>query len=315
MLVIWLARERYGFVPWVVLFLALTWLSTLYFGRRTSTAPRGVKGAGDAAETPGVAEEATSYVTRTMYQETLFFLLPFYAYSTVIGEPSMAFVGLLGVLAVLSCIDLLFDRWLRSSLAIRLVFFALVTFAAVNLLIPILLPVGPMVGARVAAGVAVLAALPLALQGERPSRSKKALLGGAAAAFLAVTLALPQLVPPVPLRLQSATFAPAIDRGTLAVADTLRGSAPSRVLPEGLFVLFEVFAPTIVPTDVTVRWERDGEVLREGRSIEITAHELGFRIWDAWRPQADVIAPGQYRVVMETRGRRVFGEAIFLVEP
>lgn len=314
MLVIWLARERYGFVPWVVLFLGLTWVSTLYFGRRTSTAPRGVKGAEAAPDAPGVAEEATSYVTRTMYQETLFFLLPFYAYSTVLGEPSMAFVGLLGVLAVLSCIDLLFDRWLRSSLVVRLVFFALVTFAAVNLLIPVLLPVDPTMGARVAAGVAVLAALPLALQGERPSRRKKALLGGAAALFLAVTLGLPHLVPPVPLRLQSATFAPGIDRETLAVADTLRGAAPVRALPDGLFVLFEVFAPTLVPTDVTLRWERDGVVLREGREIEITAHETGFRVWDAWRPQGDAVAPGRYRIVMET-GHRVFGDASFLVEP
>ena len=315
MLVIWLARERYGFVPWVVLFLALTWLSTLYFGRRTSTAPRGGSGPGAASEVPGAAEEATSYVTRTMYQETLFFLLPFYAYSTVFGEPSMAFVGLLGVLAVLSCIDLLFDRWLRSSLVVRLAFFALVTFAAVNLLIPVLLPVDPTVGTRVAAGVAVLAALPLALQGVRPSRKGRALLGGAAAAFLVVTLAFPELVPPVPLRLQSATFGPGIERETLVVADTLRGGAPAEALPDGLFVLFEVFAPTVVPTEVSLRWERDGVVLREGRQIEITAHELGFRVWDAWRPQGDVIVPGRYRVVMETGSHRVFGDATFLVEP
>lgn len=315
MLVIWLARERYGFVPWVVLFLGLTWLSTLYFGRRTATAPRGGGGVEAAAAVPGAAEEATSYVTRTMYQETLFFLLPFYAYSTVLGEPSLAFLGLLGVLAVLSCIDLLFDRWLRSSRVVRLAFFALVTFAAVNLLIPILLPVDPTLGARVAAGVAVLAALPLALQGERPSRKGTALLGGAAATFLGVVLALPQLVPPVPLRLQSATFGPGIERETLVVADTLLGAAPAGALPDGLFVLFEVFAPTVVPTEVRLRWERDGVVLREGRQIEITAHELGFRVWDAWRPQGDAIVPGRYRVVMETRARRVFGAATFLVEP
>jgi hypothetical protein len=193
--------------------------------------------------------------------------------------------------------------------------FALVTFAAVNLLIPILLPVDPMVGARVATGVAILTALPLALQGERPSRKGKALLGGGAAAFLAVALAFPQIVPPVPLRVQSATFAAGIDRETLTLTDTLRSATPSSGLPDGLFVLFEVFAPTLVPTQVTLRWERDGVVLREGRQIEITAHELGFRVWDAWRPEEETIVPGRYRVVMETRGRRVFGEASFLVQP
>ena len=313
--VIWLAREHYGFVPWVVLFLGLTWLSTLYFGRRASTAQRDFDLAGVTPAAPGMAEGAASYVTRMMYQETLFFLLPFYAYSTVLGEPSMAFLALLGVLAVLSCIDLLFDRWLRSNLIVRLVFFALVTFAAVNLLIPVLLPVDPTAGTRIAAGIALLAAMPLGLQGARPSRQGKALLGGAAAAFLAVTLAFPQFVPPVPLRLQSATFASRIERETLALGAALGDAAPARKLPDGLFALFEVFAPTTVPTQVTLRWELDGAVLREGRPIDITAHELGFRIWDAWRPQADAIAPGRYRVVMETRGRRVFGEAMFRVEP
>lgn len=311
-----LARERYGFVPWVVLFLVLTWASTLWFGRRRSTAPRGEKDEGGGLPaSPGVAAEATSYLTRTMYQETLFFLLPFYAYSTVLGEPSMAFTALLAVLAVLSCIDLLFDRWLRESALVGLLFFAVVTFAAVNLLIPILLPLDPTLAARIAAGVALLAALPLALERDRPSRVEKVGLGAVATAFLVLTLGLPHLVPPVPLRLQSATFASGIDRERLALADTLSGSATASSVPEGVFVLFEVFAPTVVPTEVHLRWERDGELLREGRTIDITAHELGFRIWDAWRPAGAALVPGRYRVVMETRGDRVFGAAELVVRP
>ena len=314
--VILLARERYGFVPWVVAFLVLTWGSTLWFGRRSSTAPQGETDpdeGGTAA--PGMAEEATSYLTRTMYQETLFFLLPFYAYSTVLGEPSMVFTAVLGVLAVLSCIDLLFDRWLRESAVVGLLFFAVVTFAAVNLLLPILLPLDPSVSARIAAGAALVAALPLALQRDRPTRLEKGLLGAVAVGFLALTLGLPQLIPPVPLRMQSATFASGIDRERLALPDTLRGAAPAAQVTDGVFVLFEVFAPTVVPTEVNLRWERDGELLREGRSIDITAHELGFRIWDAWRPTGDAVLPGRYRVVMETREDRVFGAAELVVRP
>lgn len=314
--VIVLARERYGFVPWVVLFLVLTWASTLWFGRRSSTAPRGEgEGPPDGSSAPGVAEEATSYLTRTMYQETLFFLLPFYAYSTVMREPSMAFTALLGALAVLSCIDLLFDRWLRESAVVGLLFFAVVTFAAVNLLIPILLPLDPTVGSRIAAGVALVAALPLALHRDRPSRFERFVLGGVAAGFLAVTLGLPHLVPPVPLRMQSATFASGIDRESLELPDTLDGSTAAAKVTEGVFVLFEVFAPTVVPTEVNLRWERDGELLREGRSIDITAHELGFRVWDAWRPTGEAVVPGRYRVVMETRADRVFGAAELVVRP
>ena len=80
--VIVLARERYGFVPWVVLFLVLTWVSTMFFGREMEEGPDD-----DPDATPGFGVEATSYATRTMYQETMFFLIPFYAYSTVIRSP------------------------------------------------------------------------------------------------------------------------------------------------------------------------------------------------------------------------------------
>lgn len=302
--VIVLARERYGFVPWVLLFLGLTWLSTLYFSRKVLPV-----GEGGEVGTPGMAEEATSYATRSMYQETLFFLLPFYVYSTVVDAPNVAFVILLGGLALVSCLDLVFDRWLRSSRVGSLLFFAVVAFAGVNLLIPILLPVDPTTSTRVAAVVAVASALPLAIQGERPSAKGALLLALTAVAFLAVTLGLPRLVPPVPLRLQHAAFSSGIDRGTLQLADTVSDGVDVQRLSDGLYVRMEVFAPAVVPTEVNLRWERDGEAIRDSRTIEITAHEGGFRIWDALRPETGALEPGLYKVILETRARRVFGIA------
>lgn len=309
--VIVLARERYGFVPWVVLFLGLTWLSTLYFGRKVVQ----VEGGAAAGNDPGLAQEATSYVTRSMYQETLFFLLPFYAYSTVVRAPSVVFTILLGALALFSCLDLIFDRWLRGSGVGSLLFFGLVTFAGVNLLIPILLPVDPTTATQIAAGVAVASALPLVLHGARPSRKGGVLLAITAMAFLTLTIGLPRLVPPVPLRLQNAVFSSNIDRATLQLADTVSDGVPADRLAGGLYVMMEVFAPAIVPTDVNLRWERDGEPVRTSRTVEITAHEMGFRIWDAWRPETGTIEPGRYEVILETGARRVFGSARIRLAP
>lgn len=310
-IVILLAREQYGFVPWVLLFLGLTWLSTLYFGSTTVTAPEGSR----AIPAPGAAHEATSYLTRTMYQETLFFLLPFYAYSTVIGSPNVVFVVLLGSLAILACLDLKFDRWLRTSRVASLLFFAVVAFAGLNLLIPILIPLDPTSATRIAAGIAVASALPLAMHGQRPSRKGVGLLVLAATLFLAVTMGLPRLVPAVPLRVQNTVFASDIDRASLEIAETHSGSVQSSALENGLYVLVQVFAPAAVPTQVSLRWERNGETLRASRTIEITAHELGFRIWDAWRPASGTIEPGRYTVILETRERRVFGSATIVVIP
>jgi hypothetical protein len=307
--VIWLAREQYGFVPWVVLFLGLTWISTLYFGRRVAPPTR------DELTLPRARDEVASYATRAMYQETLFFLLPFYAYSTVIDAPNVVFMVLLGVLAVLSCLDLMFDRWLRTSRVVSMLFFAVVAFAAVNLLIPVLLPMDPTRASQIAAGVAIASALPLALQGERPSRKEGSLLTIAAAAFVVVVLAFPRLVPPVPLRLQDAAFAASIDRQTLELPDPFRATVPTAALADGLYIRMQVFAPTIVPARVNLRWERDGIPLRDSRTIEITAHELGFRIWDVWRPEAGPVPAGRYEVILETGARRVFGSAVIAVLP
>jgi hypothetical protein len=310
-LVIWLAHEQYGFVPWVVLFLGLTWLSTLYFGRKTTSASTGA----DPTLPPGPAAEATSYVTRVMYQETLFFLLPFYAYSMVIDAPNVLFMVLLVSLAILSCIDLLFDRWLRTSQVWSLLFFAFVTFAAVNLLIPMLMPVAPSLATKIAAGVAVASALPLALQGKRPSPKEAGFLALATAIFLSIVMGIPRLIPPVPLRLQEVTFAAGIDRETLEAIIPLQDEVRSVALDDGLYVRILVFAPTVVPAQVNLRWEFDGDPIRDTRTIDITAHSGGFRIWDVWRPESGPIEPGRYDVILETQARRVFGTASIVVNP
>jgi hypothetical protein len=251
---------------------------------------------------------------RTMYQETLFFLLPFYAYSTVVGSINMGFVLLLGALALLSCLDLLFDRWMRSSALFSMLFFSLIAFAAVNLLLPILFPIDPSVATPAAAGLAVASAVPLAMRGAAPSRRSWGLLG-LAVALLGVATWLPRLIPPVPLRLERAVFTSDIDRSTLVPRDTLVGSVAADELDGALFLLVEVFAPAVVPTQVSLQWLHDGTLVRESREVEITAHEGGFRVWDAWRPETPRVPAGQYEVRLHARGDRAFGSTRIFIEP
>jgi hypothetical protein len=302
--IVLLARERYHLVLWVVLFLALTWTSTLFFGRADVV---------EAGRPPGLLHEVTSYITRVLYQETLFFLLPFYAYSTVVGSPNVLFMALLGGLALLSCIDLIFDRWLRTRPLFALAFFAIVAFAAANLLLPLLVGLRPRFAAPAAALLAVGGAMPLALRAAQKGWGVRFRLLAAAVVLLGVALGLPEMIPPVPLRLHSATFASAIDHETLALADTL----PEHVAPGGgaLIVLVEVFAPSALPVNVQLEWRRDGELLRLSREVEIIAHAEGFRVWDGWHPPSYAVPPGRYRVVLRTSGRRVFGVAKLTVGP
>lgn len=303
--VLLLARERYHLVPWVVLFLALTWLSTLFFGRVAATRP---------GQGPGLVSEVASYVTRVLYQETLFFLLPFYAYSTVLRSPNVVFIVLLGGLAVLSCVDLLFDRWLRTRPIFALTFFAIVAFAALNLLLPLIAGVPPTIAAPAAALLSIGGAAALAIRTASARRRERLLMTAAAVAMLGVVLGFPQIIPPVPLRLERASFGSGMDRSTLTLRHPMAGRTSSAEAGRELVVLFEVYSPSAVPATVQLEWRRDGSVLRVSRDVAITAHANGFRVWDAWHPASGPVPPGRYRVVLETSGRRVFGVARMMVE-
>ncbi len=342
--VIVLAHERYGFVPWVLVFLGLTWGSTLFFGRRIqgAGARRPEAPGGDPAlqvpvaraegpapgqspgpvpsrdqlAKPGILDEVASYLTRIMYQETLFFLFPFYVYSTVPGSPNVAFLVLLGGLAVFACLDLAFDRLLRSSPVFGMVFFATVAFAAFNLVLPLLLAIPPRFSAPAAGILAVGSAVPLALRSAAGRGLGFRIRVGLAAAFiLALAVGVPRLIPPVPLRMQDASFGADIDRTTLALTDTLSGPVPASLLPKGPVVVVRVFAPSVVPTLVRVEWRRDGRTVRTSREIQVTAHETGFRVWDSAPPGPRGTLPGTYQVILWTPGHRVFGVAELRVVP
>ena len=296
------ARERYHLVLWVVVFLALTWASTLFFGRLPSA---------ERTDAPaGLAQEITSYLTRVMYQETLFFLLPFYAYSTVADSPNVLFFVLLVGLALFSCIDLVFDRWLRTQPLFALSYFAVVAFSALNLVLPLLFGLRLHFATPLAAVAAIAAAAPLAartVSGKTGWAVTRLVIG--AAAFVLIAAALPVLVPPVPLRLQSATFASGIDAQSLVLSDTLRSPAAAAAVGPRMVVLVEVFAPSDLQAQVRLEWRRNGSTIRWSRPIDIVANDAGFRVWDAWSPPAGDVAPGDYEVVLRTRGSRVVGVA------
>jgi hypothetical protein len=299
-----IARHRYDLVLWVVAFLGITWATTLFF-----SGPE----ARDAPSRPGLVHEVTSYLTRIFYQETLFFLIPFYATSTVPGAPDVVFLVVLVGLALLACIDLVFDRLLRTRPVFALSFFAVVAFAALNLLLPLIAGLRPQFATPVAALLAVGSAIPLVLRTAR-HLPRTRLVAAPMSLLLVLPMALPQLIPPVPLRVQRTIFSSGIDRSTLTPTDTLAAAALATVVGRSLFVIVQVFAPIALPADVHLEWWHDGELLRVSREVGITAHATGFRVWDRLHPDSGDVAPGRYRVVLLTNDRRILGIARLTIE-
>jgi hypothetical protein len=81
-----------------------------------------------------------TYILKNLYQGMLFFVLPFYWRSSSLDSPNAWFVFLLGTLAVLSTLDIVFDRLLMRYRVVAGLFFGVTFFACANLVIPAFLP-------------------------------------------------------------------------------------------------------------------------------------------------------------------------------
>lgn len=282
-----LAHNRYGFLRWVVLFLALTWGSTLVF-----------------SYLGGLARTVVSYLTRVMYQETLFFLLPFYFYSTTFWSWNVLYLTLLASLAVLSCFDLLFDRLLREHRWFAVSFFAFVSFSALQLFLPLALRWYIEYGSLLAAAISSLAAVALVQPWQDWLRPRRLLAFALTlAAILGALQFLKALIPPVPLRVTRLSVSATLDPRTLATGPgfdaEVRIDALSR---HRLYAVATVFAPRQIPAHVQMRFLLRGKVLRTSRNLDLTARPGGFRMWDSVHlpPQQP---EGRYRIEVWSAGQ------------
>ncbi len=102
-----------------------------------------------------------SYFMKNLFQSMLFFLLPFYWKSSSYAAGTYAVFAGLAACAVLSTLDLVFDRILLRFKFVASAFFALTLFGCANLVIPALLPETPIIVVLLVAGGLALTALVL----------------------------------------------------------------------------------------------------------------------------------------------------------
>lgn len=306
-LVLVLAHNRYGYIHWVVLFLALTWASTLFFSRFSSR---------EKWARLRLAQGFVSYLTRVMYQETLFFLLPFYFYSASFPSWNATYVVLLAGLAVFSSFDIPFDRALRGSRAFALGFFTLVAFSAFIFFFPLFFKIRTHVSLYLAATLSFFAALPLGWQGKARHHGRQILkVMLTLATVLALVRLLRPAIPPVPLRLAKLRFATQLDPRTLRATQEFARTIPlPRLTGDRLYVVATIFSPVPLPTSLVVRWKAGGRTLRSSRAVEVLAHSRGFRVWDAVSLVRFPLTPGRYAVEIWTAEGQLVGRVPFKVE-
>lgn len=134
------AREGFEHARWMAPALGAAWLLLLLVFRLFAAGGGQLRAFEAADARTRVGFYVMTYALKNLYQGMLFFLLPFYWKSMTPDAANVWFSLALGACAVLSTIDLVFDRvlmrwrWLASS------FHGFTLFACLNLVIPALLP-------------------------------------------------------------------------------------------------------------------------------------------------------------------------------
>ncbi|MFT7581222.1 MAG: hypothetical protein ACI9MR_002896 [Myxococcota bacterium] len=152
-----------------------------------------------------------TYVLKNLYQGMLFFLLPFYWNSSTIDSMNGWFVFVLGVLAFISTMDIIFDHLLMRYRMLAATFYTMTLFACMNLVIPALFPnVRTIVTLMTSAALAVLGFSLLHFpMGSFKEKRRLIYVAVAMVAFAFAVFFARVAIPPVPLYVMHAAVGPA----------------------------------------------------------------------------------------------------------
>jgi hypothetical protein len=258
---------------------------------------------------------AVTYLLKNLYQGMLFFLLPFYWKAATIGTLNSGFVVALGIFAILSTLDIVFDKVLMKFRVLGALFHGFTLFACLNLVVPALIPETPtLVALLVSAGIAVLSFFSLhASLASLKNPKMIALMVVVLGATLGGTYAARAAIPPVPMYLAHASVGPEVlPGGKLAMEVT---SLDASVITH-LIAVTDIALPGGKSDRLVHVWRRNGEAVH--RSDESTARVPGPDRSVRLRSTLDgkhlpAELDGDWSVDVETEGGQLVGRTTFKV--
>ncbi len=313
--VVLFAQKGFEQARWLAVSAASAWLLVLLFFR--------VHGSGkgqaslEGAETKTkVRFYAMTYALKNLYQGMLFFLLPFYWKSTTLESKNGWLILLIGACALLSTLDVVFDRVLLKWVALASVFHGVALFGCMNLIVPALFPnTRTLYSLMIAAGVTTVAFWTMHLDFSA-YRKKGVLLAIGLSAGLAVLLAYEAraAIPPVPMYLSRASVGP------MTLADG-RLAMEVRTLHPSVIQQLQAVTDVVVPGGRGERlrhvWRHDGnEVVRANEETSRVSGPKGsVRLRS--RLSGDNLPArllGTWSVDVETEDGQLVGRTTFVVE-
>lgn len=132
------AAEGYERARWMLVLLCAGWLVIVMFFRHFG------QGRGQRDKIVDARSKLRFYVMTTalknLYQSMLFFLVPFYWKAATLDADNRFFLYLLGLLALLSTVDVVFDQVLMRYKGPASLVYLFILFACLNLVLPAIFP-------------------------------------------------------------------------------------------------------------------------------------------------------------------------------
>ncbi|WP_346351689.1 DUF5924 family protein [Oceanimonas sp. AH20CE76] len=247
------------------------------------------------------------YVTQMVHQESLFFIIPFFFFTTTWNSGQSAFTVLLGIAALISLIDPLYYQWLAPRRWIYLAFHALTLFAVLLTALPIIFHLSTPQSYLCSLIIAVLLALP-SLFSFFPEWNWKSLI---AIPLLALSVGLVGWmgriwVPPATLWLTDVAVTMSIDDASRKPGNRLRQLSSRELHDNGLYAFTAINAPRGLKERIYHVWEHNGRRV-DRIPLDISGgREAGYRAWTHKR-NFPGNPEGRWRVRVVTEAGQMIG--------
>lgn len=298
--IMWLGARNYTFLRVTVFHVGFIWISSLYL-------PALLNQTWLSARWAERLRLIVNLFNKNLYQQVLFFVLPIYYGSATGSSWNFVFVVLLAISALLSTLDIVYDRHLSVRRILTAPFFAFNLFALINVMLPVLLSIGNNWASRASAVLAALGFSTIFQPFSQAKRRQYPFALCAALLFVALVELARPFIPPAPLRLLAATFGSEYQEESKAVTPVLTVVEPGQ--GRRLQVLTPIKAPLGLKETVQHRWHKNDKLVWASPFIQVTGgREQGFRLWTNYL--FDVIEPGAVvRVDAVTEGGQLIGRA------
>ena len=308
------AQKGFEHARWLAVSLGAAWLLVVVFFR--------IHGSGrDQARLEAAGAKvrlrffAMTYALKNLYQGMLFFLLPFYWKSTTFSSQNAWFIVLLAACALLSTLDIVFDRVVFRFRALASIFHGVALFGCLNLVVPALFPdTRTLVSLLVATAITVVGFWTIHVDvATFKDRRWVALFALSIGAAVGLVYAGRTTIPPVPMYLSHGAVGPIVlPDGRLGMV--VRELHPSVI--DKLTAITDVVVPGGKGDRLMHVWRHDGDEVH--RATETTSRVAGpegaIRLRSALGGrQLPAHLVGSWSVDVETEDRQIVGRVSFTV--